>query len=211
MLNDIKNHQTISKIIILNKRNIYTMLDFNLSHLIEIYSQKKVPALVDDLKKLIKLALKSPRFKRIDKETFILRIKFFFDSFDFSEAYKYLRYILPSSIILLTSIAFGVFPLHYQDGVETWFGFLIGINRKESITHFLHIEILASWVLVFIYLFSSLFYPLGNSFLLSHKLWLRLTQCKPHQIILSKAIWVLAYAIFLSGLTAIWATLTAML
>jgi hypothetical protein len=47
--------------------------------------------------------------------------------------------------------------------------------------------------------------------LLNHQLWLRLTKCKPHEIALSKVIWVLGYAIFLGFLTSIWAIITALL
>jgi hypothetical protein len=69
-----------------------------------------------------------------------------------------------------------------------------GIGREATIIKDLHFFVLSAWFFIVVYLLLFLFYPLGKGFLLSHQLWLRFTNCKPHEVALSRVIWVVGYA-----------------
>lgn len=66
-----------------------------------------------------------------------------------------------------------------------------------------------TWIILSFYILLKLMFPLGDSFLVSELLWLRLTPCKPAEIAASRAIWILSYAILLGILGGIWSILTA--
>ena len=107
---------------------------------------------------------------------------------------KYKKYLLPSFSILFISILFSVFPFNDKDNLVTWFGLPTGIGREATIIKDLHFFVLSAWFFIVVYLLLFLFYPLGKGFLLSHQLWLRFTNCKPHEVALSRVIWVVGYA-----------------
>lgn len=119
------------------------------------------------------------------------------------------RYVIPSLLILIFSICLSVFPFNYDyyqsHMVVTYFGLIIGVDKEATILQNLHLFVAVAWFFLMFYLFLFLFYPLGKSFSLSNQLWLRLTNCKPYDIAVSRVIRVVSHASLWGLLACLWA------
>lgn len=82
--------------------------------------------------------------------------------------------------------------------------------RETVYINLLHELFSWAWIGIAFYVFSGLLLPLGDSFSVSHLLWLRLTPCSPWEIAAARAIRVIAYAVWLGALALIWVLVTSL-
>lgn len=88
---------------------------------------------------------------------------------------------------------------------------LYGSVREEALQGILH-EFFSWWWIftAFFYLLPRLLSPLGDSFLVSQSLWLRLTPCTPFELAFSKILWVISCGIWVGFLGIIWAFISSL-
>jgi len=72
-------------------------------------------------------------------------------------------------------------------------------NKKEALEFVFYEYFSLSWIfLSTLYLLPKLLLPLTNSFSINQMLWLRLTPCSPIEIAITRVLWVISWAIWLS-------------
>jgi hypothetical protein len=82
--------------------------------------------------------------------------------------------------------------------------------RETVYINLLHELFSWAWICIAFYVFSGLLLPLGDSFSVSQLLWLRLTPCFPWEIAAARAIWVIAYGVWLGFFGLIWVLVTSL-
>lgn len=116
-------------------------------------------------------------------------------------------------LICLTGIILSTLPVSWYGEAICFFKIpldLYGDNRELALKLLMHEFFSWAWILIaFFYLLPRLLSPLGESFLVSQKLWLRLTPCQPHEIAFSRAICVISWGLWLGILSFVWALSTA--
>ena len=123
---------------------------------------------------------------------------------------KYLNilYIFFGLILLST------FPVKWditQNSV-TFFGIpfeLYGQSREYSLVTLVNEWFSWAWIIIAIFSLSKLLKKLSESFSVKEMLWLRLLPCSPYEVSLAKALWIIAYAVFLGMFGTIWAIICA--
>ena len=84
-------------------------------------------------------------------------------------------------------------------------------TRETVYINLLHELFSWAWIYIaFYYVLRRLLIPLGDSFSVSQLLWLRLTPCFPWEIAAARAIWVIAYGVWLGFLGLIWVLVTSL-
>ncbi|MBA3921743.1 MAG: hypothetical protein H0X31_08610 [Nostocaceae cyanobacterium] len=84
-------------------------------------------------------------------------------------------------------------------------------SREQALLGILHEHF--SWVWFFIafaFLLPKLLFPLGDSFSVSHILWLRLTSCLPYEIATARALLVITCSLWLCVLGFFWALINSL-
>ena len=82
--------------------------------------------------------------------------------------------------------------------------------RETVYINLLHELFSWAWIYITLYLLRRLLLPLGDSFSVSQLLWLRLTHCSPWEIAAARAMWVIAYGVWLGFLGLIWVLVTSL-
>ena len=67
-----------------------------------------------------------------------------------------------------------------------------------------------AWIYIAFDVLWRLLLPLGDSFSVSQLLWLRLTPCSPWEIAAARAIWVMAYGVWVGVLGIIWVLVSSL-
>ncbi|MDF0552489.1 hypothetical protein [Kamptonema sp. UHCC 0994] len=83
-------------------------------------------------------------------------------------------------------------------------------SRETVYKNLLHEWFSWAWIYITFYVLLRLLLPLGDSFSVSQLLWLRLTPCSPWEIAAARAIWVIAYGVWLGFLGLIWVLVTSL-
>ena len=83
-------------------------------------------------------------------------------------------------------------------------------TRETVYINLLHELFSWAWIYIAVYVLLRLLLPLGDSFSVSQLLWLRLTPCSPWEIAAARAIWVIAYGVWLGFLGLIWVLVTSL-
>lgn len=119
-----------------------------------------------------------------------------------------IKYSLLYLIIMSGGIAICTIPLKWNNKSVSYFGLRVDTSLQGSqsfVIELLHNFYFIGWLLIAILFLFGLLFPLGNSFLVNQTLWLRLTPCSPYEVAVSRAIWIIIYALFLGLLSFIWA------
>lgn len=82
--------------------------------------------------------------------------------------------------------------------------------RETVYINLLHEFFSWAWICIAFCVLLRLLIPLGDSFSASQLLWLRLTYCSPWEIAAARAIWVIAYGVWLGFLGLIWVLVTSL-
>jgi hypothetical protein len=116
-------------------------------------------------------------------------------------------------LICLIGIIISTLPVSWNGEAICFFKIpldLYGDNRELALKLLMHELFSWAWIFIaFSYLLPRLLSPLGESFLVSQKLWLRLTPCQPHEIAFSRAICVISWGLWIGSLSSTWALSTA--
>ena len=115
-------------------------------------------------------------------------------------------------ILLVGGIIIATLPFSWDGEQLTFFNIpLEGYQGARETVYINFIHELFSWAWIYIALdvLLRLLLPLGDSFSVSQLLWLRLTPCFPWEIAAARAIWVIAYGVWLGFLGLIWVLVTS--
>lgn len=82
--------------------------------------------------------------------------------------------------------------------------------RETVYINFLHELFSWAWIYIAVDVLLRLLLPLADSFSVSQLLWLRLTPCFPWEIAAARAIWVIAYGVWLGFFGVIWVLVTSL-
>ena len=116
-------------------------------------------------------------------------------------------------ILLVGGIIIATLPFSWDGEQLTFFNIpLEGYQgtRETVYINLLHELFSWAWIYIAFYVFFRLLLPLGESFSVSQLLWLRLTPCFPWEIAAARAIWVIAYGVWLGFLGLIWVLVTSL-
>jgi hypothetical protein len=116
-------------------------------------------------------------------------------------------------ILLVVGIIIATLPFSWDGEQLTFFNIpLEGYHgtRETVYINFLHEFFSWAWIYIAFYVLRRLLIPLGDSFSVSQLLWLRLTPCFPWEIAAARAIWVIAYGVWLGFLGLIWVLVTSL-
>ena len=116
-------------------------------------------------------------------------------------------------ILLVGGIIIATLPFSWDGEQITFFNIpLEGYQgtRETVYINLLHELFSWAWIYIAFYVFFRLLLPLGDSFSVSQLLWLRLTPCFPWEIAAARAIWVIAYGVWLGFLGLIWVLVTSL-
>ena len=114
-------------------------------------------------------------------------------------------------IVLFSGILISTFPVSWNGENLTFFQIpleVYGGSREQALISILHEFFSWSWIFLAFYVLFKLLLPLGDSFLVSQLLWLRLTPCLPWQVATARVLWVISYAFLCGFLGCIWVLIT---
>ncbi|MBD1886509.1 hypothetical protein [Microcoleus vaginatus] len=116
-------------------------------------------------------------------------------------------------ILLVGGIIIATLPFSWDGEQLTFFNIpLEGYQgaRETVYINFLHELFSWAWIYIAVDVLIRLLLPLGDSFSVSQLLWLRLTPCFPWEIAAARAIWVIAYGVWLGFFGVIWVLVTSL-
>ncbi|NJM69263.1 MAG: hypothetical protein HC862_02985 [Scytonema sp. RU_4_4] len=84
-------------------------------------------------------------------------------------------------------------------------------SREQALLGILHEHFSWVWVFIaFVFVLPKLLSPLGDSFLVSHVLWLRLTSCLSYEIAIARAALVIICSLWLCALGFFWVLINSL-